>query len=334
MITIYNIYIQNSSTNQLSVVVLDVDRTLIRSVRNTSSTNPYPYYKSQHVEEYFHFTLNTESKRSNSVTRSYNNSVLSSPPSSPHTLPSNVNSNHKRIKSKELIEHYHIYVRPGLKKLMTYLNYLQETTNVKMVIASMAKRDYVNSILKGLQKHCGERKYPKFDAVLTRESWDENLSPSSTPTYPISVLLQQYAKHGLTKKINLKFKSIKKIAEILNIDNNPISIRNILVVDDDMGYYDHDDRVSGQIYQIPPWNGPISYKNTNIINQRGRENQRGRRGKHDITIYHQSDNELPSLGAMIQAIVDKGSIKEYLFTRVLSVFRHEYGSKHKKQIKC
>ena len=137
---------------------------------------------------------------------------------------------------------------------MTYLNYLQQTSNVKMVIASMAKRDYVDSILKGLQKHCTDkkRKFPKWDAVLTRQSWDENLSPSSTPTYPISVLLQEYAKHGLKKKINLKFKSIKKIAQILNIDDNPISIKNIFVVDDDMGYYDHDDRVSGQIYQIPP----------------------------------------------------------------------------------
>ena len=39
---------------------------------------------------------------------------------------------------------------------------------------------------------------------------------------------------------------------------------------------------------------------------------------------------------MIQGIVDKGSIKEYLFSRVLSVFRHEYGSlgsKYKKQMK-
>merc|ERR1712154_276421 len=169
----------------------------------------------------------------------------------------------------------------------------------------------------GLKKHCTERRFPTFDAVLTRQSWDENLSPSTTPTYPISVLLEQYRKHGLTKKINLRFKSIHKIGQILNIDDDSTKIKNILVVDDDMGYYDHDDRVSGQIYQIPAWNGPTNY----------------RRNHNNITIYQQSDNELPSLGAMIQGIVDKGSIQKYLFTRVLSVFRHEYGSKYKKQMK-
>merc|ERR1712154_745752 len=140
----------NVSSLDLSAVVLDVDRTLIRSVRTNSSNNPYPYYKSQHIEEYFHFTLN----------------AIDNP------------------QSKELRdEHYHIYIRPGLKKLMTYFHYLQQHTSVKMAIASMAKREYIHQILKGLQKHCTERKFPKFDSVLTRESWDENLSPSSTPTY-------------------------------------------------------------------------------------------------------------------------------------------------------
>eukprot|EP01083_Nonionella_stella_P009024 26163_1 len=314
----------NSSSLELSAVVLDVDRTLIRSVRNYTSINPYPYYKSQHVEEYFHFTLNREPKRSNSVTLSHNNNttnnIKSKPqplkPLSPQTVPrSNMFSNNKS--NNKYMEHYHIYIRPGLKKLFTYLSYLQSNTNVKIVIASMAKRDYINSILKGLKKHCSERKFPKFDCVLTRESWDENLSPSSTPTYPISVLLEQYAKHGFAKHINLRFKSILKIGRVLGIDSDT-GISNILVVDDDMGYYDHGDRVSGQIYEIPGWNGPVQYR---------------RHNHNDITIYTQSDNELPSLGAMIQAIVDKGPIQKYLFTRVLSVFKHEYGTKYKKQMK-
>jgi len=42
---------------------------------------------------------------------------------------------------------------------------------------------------------------------------------------------------------------------------------------------------------------------------------------------------LVSLRTMIQSIVDKGSIQKYLFSRVLSVFRHQYGSKHNKQMK-
>ncbi len=126
-------------------------------------------------------------------------------------------------------------------------------------------------------------------------------------------------KHGFTKHINLRFKSINKIGRVLGIDRDSIGMLNILIVDDDMGYYDHEDRVSGQIYEIPGWNGPVQYR---------------RHNHNDITIYKQSDNELPSLGAMIQAIVDKGSIQQYLFTRVLSVFKHEYGTKYKKQMKC
>ena len=95
-------------------MVLDVDRTLIRSVRSTTSTNPYPYYKSQHIEEYFHFTLSAEPRRSNSVTSCKPSPLLSSP-SSPETLPLHINHGHYRIKPKQLEEHYHVYVRPGLK---------------------------------------------------------------------------------------------------------------------------------------------------------------------------------------------------------------------------
>ena len=93
----------------------------------------------------------------------------------------------------------------------------------------------------------------------------------------------------------------------------------MLIIDDDLGYYRHDDRVSGQIYQIPAWNGPINHRRMNNPN--------------DITLHAVNDNELASLGAMIQAIVDKGSIQKYLFSRVHSVFRHQYGSKHNKQMK-
>eukprot|EP01083_Nonionella_stella_P031064 85087_1 len=301
----------NSSSLELSVVVLDVDRTLIRSVRNYTSNNPYPYSRNQSVEDYFHFTLNREPKRSNSYT-------------SPRTSQTSSSTTHHRERStlpcrdssRVCVEHYHVYIRPGLKKLMTYLSYLQQNTSVKMVIASMAKRDYVDSILKGLKKHCTERKFPVFDCVLTRQSWDENQSPSSTPTsYVNSRLFQQYVSGH--RKINLRFKSIEKIAEKVRMNHDTKRTKNILVVDDDMGYYDHADRVSGQIYQIPAWNGPVN----------------SRRNRQDYTLYQQNDNELPSLGAMIQSIVDKGSIQKYLFTRVLSVFRHEYGSKHKKQVK-
>ncbi len=84
------------NSTELSAVVLDVDCTLIRSVRNYSSNNPYPYFKSQYVEEYFHFTLNREPKRSNSVTLSNNTSKTSKisksqpiKPLTPHTVPLN-----------------------------------------------------------------------------------------------------------------------------------------------------------------------------------------------------------------------------------------------------
>merc|ERR1712129_671021 len=131
---------------------------------------------------------------------------------------------------------------------------------------------YIERILKGLKKHCTERKFPKFETVFARDSWDENLSPTSTPTYPMSIVLEQYRKHKM-KRMNLRYKSIEKI--------------NLLIVDDDLGYFDHSDRVSGQIYQIPAWNGPI--------------------GKQLLA----NDAELVSLRTMIQSIVDKGSIQKY-----------------------
>merc|ERR1719410_400713 len=238
----------NSSSLDLSAVVLDVDRTLIRSVRSSSAINPYPHYKSQHVEEYFHFSLHRAPKRrsnslslSSSISSSTTQSASiipppspslssSSKPASPDTVPSlkffkSSNNNNNSL----YCEHYHIYIRPGLKKLMTYLHYLQQHTNVKMVIASMAKRDYIERILKGLKQHCTERKFPKFESVLTRESWDENLSPSSTPTYTVSVQLEQIRKYGLMKKISLRYKSIDKIARILRIEKD----NNLLIIDDD-----------------------------------------------------------------------------------------------------
>merc|ERR1719445_1001198 len=71
------------------------------------------------------------------------------------------------------------------------------------------------------------------------------------------------------------------------------------MVDDNIGYFDHEDRVSGQIYQIPGWD-------------------------YSRRTGPQSDRELATLSSVIQAIVEKGSIQKYLFSRVYSVFRHEY----------
>jgi len=296
----------DASSLELSCVVLDVDRTLIRSVRSKSSSNPYPEHD---TDAYFSFILHADAdastKRSQSVSsRSYN---TSKPKSSPPLAKTSTVPTPSRPPPPKSEEHYHIYIRPGLKKLMHYLRYLRRDTCVQLAIASMASRDYVEAILLGLKRHCTERKFPHFDVVLTRESWDENLSPSSTPTYPMSVLLERH-RRGLARKICLKFKSIEKIAEVLSLEPQ-CAMQNILVVDDDMGYYDHEDRVSGQIYQIPAWNGPVT------------------------AAVSQGDKELELLGAMIQSIVKVGSLKKYLFSRVGSVFKHEYGSKHKNQVK-
>ena len=168
-----------------------------------------------------------------------------------------------------------------------------------------------------------------IQCVLTRESWDENQCPKSAPMYSISVLQQQYGR-GVAKKMNLRYKSISKIAECLDFGDDAAKSRNILVVDDNLGFFDHSDRASGQIYEIPAWNGPKPTKPHC-------GNGGGGGGDHSnaITVCPlRKDTELTSLGAIIRSIVAEfGSIQKYLFNRVYSVFRHEYGSKWKQQMK-
>ena len=141
---------------------MDVDRTLIRSVRTNTADNPYPYYKSKHCEGYSHFVLNCESRQR---TISYTSDSTQDTTTTHHTHPLKKNITQK--------EHYHVYIRPGLKTLMKYLSYLQRQSGVKIAIASMAKRDYVDHVLKGLKLHCTENNtttklsnYPRFDVRL------------------------------------------------------------------------------------------------------------------------------------------------------------------------
>ena len=130
--------------------------------------------------------------------------------------------------------------------------------------------------------------------------------------------------------MNLRYKSISKIAECLDFGDDAAKSRNILVVDDNLGFFDHSDRASGQIYEIPAWNGPKPTKPHC-------GNGGGGGGDHSnaITVCPlRKDTELTSLGAIIRSIVAEfGSIQKYLFNRVYSVFRHEYGSKWKQQMK-
>lgn len=163
--------------------------------------------------------------------------------------------------------------------------------------------------------------------MLTRESWDENQCPKSAPLHPQSVLQRQHGR-VIAKKINLRYKSISKIAESLDFGDDAAKSKNILVVDDNLGFFDHSDRASGQIYEIPAWNGPRPTK-AHCGNVGGGDDI------NDITPCPlRKDNELTSLGAIIRSIVAEfGSIQKYLFNRVYSVFRHEYGSKWKQQMK-
>ena len=78
--------------------------------------------------------------------------------------------------------------------------------------------------------------------------------------------------------------------------------------------------MSGQIYQIPPWNGPVYYNS---------------KTNKSITIYSSTqDSELRSLASMILAMTESGSIQSFLFQRVYSVFKHEYCSNISAAIKC
>ena len=135
--------------SQLSCVALDVDHTLIRSIRTPSATNPYPHFQSQHIEDYFHFSLRTERRRSNSHSATRSTRTRS----------------RSRSGGDHPLCHYHIYTRPGLKSLFTFLRWLQSETKgrIKMVVASMAKRDYVEAIMRGLESLFTLKKCPTFD---------------------------------------------------------------------------------------------------------------------------------------------------------------------------
>lgn len=127
-------------------------------------------------------------------------------------------------------------------------------------------------------------------------------------------------------KMNHRYKSISKIAELLDFGDDETKIRNILVVDDNLGFFHHEDRSSGQIYEIPAWNGPRPTKHAHRGNGSNPNN---------ITVPPlRKDSELKSLGAIIHSIFKEfGSIQQYLFNRVLSIYRHEYGAKWKQQMK-
>jgi len=296
-------------SSQLSCVALDVDHTLLRSIRTSSATNPYPNFQSLHIEDYFHFSHRTRSVRSNS-----------------HSATTRSSRVRTRSRSSSSDCHYHIYTRPGLRYLFKFLRYLQSETdgNLKIVVASMAKRDYVESIVRGLTRLFTEKKCPTFDRILARGSWDENQCPNSAPTYPASVLLKRYGR-GIGTKMNLRYKSISRIAQSLHFDDDETKSNNIFVVDDNLGFFQKEDRASGQIYEIPAWNGPKPTKNCHRGNGAT---------SNDITVPPlRKDDELRSLGAILQSIMtDFKSIQKYLLNRVHSVFRHEYGPKWKQQM--
>lgn len=323
---------------ELSVVVLDVDYTLIKSIRTDSAINPFPQYShSPHVEGYFHFALKTEPRRSNSITAHTQSHAQNNRTDKTKHAPSKARSKSKNAPSKSRghcksqppspsktashkfftdsrgdrrrcssLEHYHIYIRPGLKRLMSFVTYLQRTSALRLAIASMARRDYVEAILSGLRNHCTEARFPALCGTITRSQWRENLSPMSTPTHRC----YYNGPYALSKRMNLRFKSLARICELLGVEvTSSAEGRNmgdLLMVDDNIGYFDHEDRVSGQIYQIPGWD-------------------------YSRRTGPQSDRELATLSSVIQAIVEKGSIRQYLFSRVYSVFRHEYNKQRVKQ---
>merc|ERR1719464_1969146 len=120
---------------------------------------------------------------------------------------------------------------------MSYLSYLQRATGLRLAIASMARRDYVEAIVSGLRQHCTERRFPSLCGTITRSQWRENLSPMSTPTHRC----YYNGPYALSKRMNLRFKSLARIGELLGISQD----EKCLMVDDNIGYFEHEDRVSG-----------------------------------------------------------------------------------------
>merc|ERR1719464_45508 len=120
---------------------------------------------------------------------------------------------------------------------MSYLSYLQRATGLRLAIASMARRDYVEAILSGLRAHCSERHFPTLCGTITRLQWRENLSPMSTPTHRC----YYNGPYALSKRMNLRFKSLARIAELLGVAGDARATRNLLMVDDNIGYFEHED---------------------------------------------------------------------------------------------
>lgn len=148
-------------------VVLDVDHTIIKCEKTHSHDNPYPHFMDV-CEGYMYFRLSKYERNTNSMNnnhRKYRRHPLShslSTQSSPHSF-NDQSQSQSHTKRKRMLPandehfiHYHCYIRPGFRSLMKTLRYLQKTCGTRVGIASMARKNYLSKVLKGLKQHCTE----------------------------------------------------------------------------------------------------------------------------------------------------------------------------------
>jgi hypothetical protein len=248
---------------------------------------------------------------------------------------------------------------------MRTLSFLQTNCNTRVAIASMARKNYVHRVLQGLEEHCtssGRVKgipardcFPRLACVLTREDWPMNTDSESRTRAKLKVMLHDMNQMG-PKKLSKKwrrhsrYKSISKIAHALRLATKE-EIRNILIIDDDLGYFRPQDRISGQIFEIVIWNGPRHYMNPSIVPHAHRHSipslysrspsisSKSRSPRHrrqlssiantDITL-NPKDEELKKLVSAIKQIFlhdNHGSLRYYLASRMRRVFECQYRMK-------